>query len=119
MTKKSSFYVDSDLSTIIALKGDLKGNIALSMPQNTASNIASAMMMGMAPTEEMTKSAIGELSSMIAGMASTMLTSAGLTLQISPPAIVMKAADIDPQEALTIDFETPSGKIELNIGFSI
>ncbi|SNS11686.1 chemotaxis protein CheX [Anaerovirgula multivorans] len=119
--KKSKFYVDLDVSTVICLKGGIQGNMALSMPQDTAKQLASTMMMDMAVPviDDMVKSAIGELSSMIAGGASAMLTPLGVTLQISPPTVLLKPSDINPLETLAIDFETQSGKIEFNIGFAI
>jgi len=118
--KKSKLYVDLDVSAIICLKGGLQGNIALSMPQDTAKKLASTMMMGMAVSvvDDMAKSAIGELSSMIAGAAATMLSSLDISLQISPPTVLLVPSDINSLEALAIDFETPVGKIELNIGFT-
>lgn len=119
MTKKSKFYVDSDVSAVISLKNDIQGNMALSMPENTAKKLASTMMMGMSIStiDDMAKSAIGELSSMIAGTASTMLTSAGVALLISPPDILLGPSEINSQETLSINFETSSGPIEFNIGF--
>ncbi|MBB6218322.1 chemotaxis protein CheX [Anaerosolibacter carboniphilus] len=119
--KKDKLYVDLDISTVICLKGGIQGNMALSMPQDTAKKLASTMMMGMSISviDDMAKSAIGELSSMIAGAASTMFMSLGVTLQISPPIVLLEPSDINALEALAIDFETQSGKIELNIGFNI
>lgn len=119
--KKDKLYVDLDISTVICLKGGIQGNMALSMPQDTAKKLASTMMMGMSISviDDMAKSAIGELSSMIAGAASTMFISLGVTLQISPPIVLLEPSDINALEALAIDFETQSGKIELNIGFNI
>ncbi len=117
--KKGKLYVDSDVSTIILLNGGIQGNIALSMSQDTAKSLASAMMMGMdVPVfDEMARSAIGELSGMIAGTSSTMMASMGVSLQISPPMVILESCDINLHETLAVDFETKIGKIELNIGF--
>lgn len=117
--KKSKLYVDFDVSTIICLKGGIQGNIALSMSQDTAKKLVSTMMMGIniASIDDMATSAIGELSSMIAGTTSTMLISLGVSLQISPPIVVFGTNDINFLEALAIDFETQLGNIEFNIGF--
>ena len=117
--KKSKLYVDSEVSTIILLKGGIKGNIVLSMSQDTAKGLASAMMMGMSVSviDEIARSAIGELSGMIAGTSSTMLASLGVSLQISPPMVIFESCDINLHETLAVDFETQIGKIEFNIGF--
>ncbi|MDF2879121.1 MAG: inhibitor of methylation [Clostridia bacterium] len=120
MKKKVKLYVDLDVSTIIGIKGGVQGNIALSMSQDTAKKLASAMMMGMpvSAVDDMVKSAIGELSSMITGTASTMLSSSGILFQMSPPTVLLSPSDINALETLAIDFETPLGKIELNIGLT-
>lgn len=117
--KKSKLYVDSEVSTIIQLSGGIQGNIVLSMPQDTAKSLASAMMMGMSVTviDEMAKSAIGELSGMIAGTSSTMMVPLGVSLRISPPTVIFGAGEINAFETLAIEFETQIGKIEFNIGF--
>lgn len=119
--KKSKLYVDLDVSAVICLKGDTQGNIALAMSRDTAQKLASAMMADVTVTsiDDMVISAIGELSSMIAGTASTMLMPLGVALQISPPTVLLEPSDINSLETLAIDFETTSGKIEFNIGFSI
>lgn len=119
--KKSKLYVDLDVSAVICLKGGTQGNIALAMSRDTAQKLASAMMAGVTVTgiDDMVISAIGELSSMIAGTASTLLMPLGVALQISPPTVLLEPSDINSLETLAIDFETSSGKIEFNIGFSI
>ena len=119
--KKAKLYVDLDVSTVIGIKGGIQGNMALSMSQDTAKKLASTMMMGMqvAAVDDMAKSAIGELSSMIAGSAGTMLSSLDVPFQISPPVVLLVPSDINSFETLAIDFETQLGKIELNIGVAM
>jgi chemotaxis protein CheX len=121
INKKSKLHIDSAVSTVILLNGGLRGNIVLAMSEDTAKSLASTMMMGMpiSALDEMTKSAIGELSSMIVGSATTLLSALDISLQISPPIILLEPADVNPLETLAIDFETPVGKIELNIGFTV
>jgi len=117
--KKGKLYVDSEVSSLIQLDGGIRGNIALSMSQETAKGLASAMMIGMNITiiDEIAQSAIGELSGIIAGISSTMLNSQGVSLKISPPVVIFESCDVNLYETLAIDFETQLGKIEFNIGF--
>ncbi len=117
--KKANLYVDSEVSSLIQLDGGIQGNIVLSMSQDTAKSLASAMMMGMNVTviDEVAKSAIGELSGIIAGTSSTMLISLGVALKISPPMVIFEACSINAYETLAVDFETQLGKVEFNIGF--
>ena len=114
-------YLNLDLSTIVCFQGAVQGDIALSMPLGTAKSLASVMMMGMSITtiDDMAKSAIGELSSMIAGSSATKLSSFGLLTKINPPRVILENAEINSFETLAIDFETDLGKIELNIGLNI
>jgi chemotaxis protein CheX len=120
MKKKDKLYVDPGVSTIVTLRGGVQGNIALSMSQDTARNLASAMMMGMSVTvlDEIAKSAIGELAGMIAGAVSTKMVSLGVVLQISPPIVIFEYADVNLSDTIAIDYETQVGKIEFNIGIN-
>jgi chemotaxis protein CheX len=45
--KKNKMYLNLDLSTIVCFQGAVQGDIALSMPLDTAKKLASIMMMGM------------------------------------------------------------------------
>lgn len=121
MQKKNKLYLNLDLSTVVCFQGGVQGDIALSMPLDTAKSLASAMMMGMSVTtiDEVAKSAIGELSSMIAGTYATKLSSLGVSTKITPPRVILENAEINSYETLAIDFDTDLGKIELNIGLNI
>jgi chemotaxis protein CheX len=91
------------------------------MSVDTAKRLVSIMMMGMSITslDDMAKSAVGELSSMIAGSFTTKLSSFGLSTKINPPRVILENAEINNFETLAIDFETDLGNIELNIGLNI
>ncbi len=118
--KKDKMYLNLDVSTVVCFQGAVQGDIALSMPLDTAKRLAS-MMIGMSITsiDDMAKSAVGELSSMIAGSSATKLSSFGLSTKINPPRVILENAEINNFETLAIDFETDIGKIELNIGLLI
>ena len=122
--KKDYMSVDKDVTAIIGIIGELRGNIAYSMSEDTAKKIVSAMMMGM-PVEKMdvmSRSAIGELSNMIMGNASTMLSNSDINVDITPPSIVF-GKDIffiiSSVDTITVDLATPAGGIEVNIGLEI
>lgn len=119
--KKTKMYLNLDLSTIVCFQGAVQGDIALSMPLDTAKKLVSNMMMGMNITiiDDMAKSAVGELSSMIAGSSATKFSSFGLSTTVNPPKVILENAEINCYETLAIDFETDLGKIELNIGLQI
>lgn len=122
--KKDYMAVDKDVTAIIGIVGELRGNVAYSMSQDTARNIVSSMMMGM-PVEEMdaiSRSAIGELSNMITGNASILLSNNDINVDITPPSIVF-GSDIffiiSSVDTITVDLETPAGNIEVNIGLEL
>ncbi|WMJ89170.1 chemotaxis protein CheX [Anaerocolumna sp. MB42-C2] len=119
--KKNKMYLNLDLSTIVCFQGAVQGDIALSMPLDTAKKLASIMMMGMsvASIDDMAKSALGELSSMIAGSSATKLSSFGLLTKINPPNVILENAEINSFETIAIEYETDIGKIELNIGLNL
>lgn len=119
---KDTFVCKYNFTTIVGLSGCLKGNVALSMHSDTAKKIASAMMMGMEITEidEMSVSALGELTNMICGQALVEFSSP-LT-DLTPPTIIhgdnMKAI-ISQIETAVVEIISPVGNIELNLGIEM
>jgi chemotaxis protein CheX len=120
--KKSSLCIDLGINSVIGVVGSIKGKVAYSMTECTAKKIVSVMMMGM-PVEvidDMGKSAIGELANMITGQASATLSSNGYDINITPPVVIINdesASIVSNVETITVDIETPLGKVEVNIGF--
>lgn len=80
----------ADVLIVIGITGEFKGQFILNFKEDTALNIASAMMMGMpvSSLDEMASSAISELGNMIGGNAATMLYNAGKVIDITPPTIL-------------------------------
>lgn len=80
----------SGVICIVGIIGDLAGNVIFSMSEDGAKGIASNMMGGMEITEfdELTQSAISELSNMLAANASTGLSELGFTTDISTPTLM-------------------------------
>ncbi len=122
--KKDYMAVDKDVTAIIGIVGELRGNVAYSMSQDTAKNIVSSMMMGM-PVEELdevARSGIGELSNMVTGNASILLSENDVNVDITPPSIVF-GSDIyfiiSSVDTITVDLKTPAGEVEVNIGLEI
>ncbi|MCX7747658.1 MAG: chemotaxis protein CheX [Clostridia bacterium] len=124
IVKKESMHVDMDITSVIGLIGDVRGNIAYSLSQETAKAITSAMMMGMPVTQmdALARSAIGELTNMITGRALGILNSTNLFIDITPPSIIF-GNDIyfiiSSVQTITVDMLTPMGKIEINIGLEV
>lgn len=122
--KKETFTCRYNLTTIIGISGSIRGNIALSMPYDTAKKIASAMMMGMeiAEIDEISVSALGELTNMICGQAAIELSRHNLEAFVTPPTIIhgdnMKVI-ISQIETTAVELNSPLGSLELNIGLEL
>ncbi|MDD2484243.1 MAG: chemotaxis protein CheX [Eubacteriales bacterium] len=78
------------VACIVGIVGDLAGNVIYSMNEEVAKKIASYMMGGMEVTEfdEITQSAISELSNMLAANTCIWLSEIGKTLDISTPTLM-------------------------------
>lgn len=119
--QKESFVCKYNLTTVIGISGNVRGNMALSMPYDTARKIASAMMMGMEVSEidEISVSALGEMTNMICGQAVMGIQSPDLSVDITPPTIIhgekMKAI-ISQVETVVVEISSALGVLELNLG---
>ena len=112
--KDSPFKSDS-VVIIVGLTGKIRGQAMFSMNKKVALGIASAMMGGMPLTEldEMSKSAISELSNMILGNAATILYSKGVGIEITPPSLLMgDNLHITPNKMKTISIPLIFGEGE-------
>jgi chemotaxis protein CheX len=121
LEKKERMQVTLDVTAVVGLVGDIKGNVAYSLSQDTAKKLITAMTSGMTPVDEfdtLARSAIGELSNMTTGMASILLSKIGVNIDISPPSIIV-GEDIyfiiSSVQSIAVDINTPVGRIEVNI----
>lgn len=120
LAKREKLKTDNEVNIIIGLVGDLKGNVVLSLPETTAKNIASTMMGGM-PVPEldmMPKSALCELSNMVAGNSMSQLEQMGTKVDITPPMLINgknMITMISQVETLVISFKCDEGNLEMNI----
>ncbi len=88
---KDSPYRSDTVVVIVGLTGKIRGQAVFSMSTQVAMNIASCMMCGMPVTEldEISKSAISELTNMILGNTATILYNKGIGIEITPPSLLM------------------------------
>ncbi|MEN6462555.1 MAG: chemotaxis protein CheX [Syntrophomonas sp.] len=120
LNKREKLLTDKDVNIIIGLTGGLEGNVVLSMHESTARNIASIMMGGM-PVNEfdfIPRSALCELSNMVAGNSVSSLEQLGVLVNITPPTLINGSnlvAMISQVETLVIDFSGTPGNIEMNV----
>ncbi len=105
VTLKESPYISDNVLIIVGLTGKIRGQAVFSMTKKVALAIASSMMFGMPVTEldEISKSAISELTNMILGNAATILYSKGIGVEITPPSFLMgDNLQISPTKMKTI-----------------
>jgi chemotaxis protein CheX len=123
LSLKDKLVAGMDVTALIGLSKDLRGNVAYGMDQTTAQNIASMMMMG-TPVEEldgMAQSAIAEMANILASNAVIALEREGLSVNISPPALITgdKVVVVSRVKTLAIFIRTEAGPIEANIGLEM
>ncbi len=88
---KTSPYKSDTVAIIVGLTGQMRGQVIFTMNKSVAMYIASSMMGGMPVNEldEISKSAISELTNMILGNAATILYNKGIGIEITPPSLLM------------------------------
>jgi chemotaxis protein CheX len=119
---KKPEYEGQVVSIIVGITGELRGQVILTLDERTACDIASHMMMGMPVPElnDMSRSAVSELSNMILGNAATIFSTKGITVDITPPNLCvgsnMSFTVSDSKTiCVPIDREDGSSLMELNI----
>ena len=92
MAKKEWVYPENHTWIRIGMTGQLQGTVLFGLQKELALRIVSAMMGGFPIHEmdEMGKSAISELSNMISGNASTILSNRGVVVDITPPLLLLQ-----------------------------
>ncbi|HHV29188.1 chemotaxis protein CheX [Acetivibrio mesophilus] len=118
---KNSPYTSDNIVILVGLTGKIRGQAIFAMSKAVALTIASGMMGGMELTEldEISKSALSELTNMILGNTATILYNKGVGVEITPPSFLMgDNMQISPSKMKTICIPLLLGedkKIELDI----
>ncbi len=89
--EKTDFHLREMTYAIqVGVVGELKGQVILAMEEENAKDVASRMMFGMPVNEldEMSSSALNELSNMIMGNTATIFSTLGIIIDITPPLAV-------------------------------
>jgi chemotaxis protein CheX len=88
---KESPYKSDCIIIMVGLTGKMRGQAMFTMGTSVALEIASSMMGGMQLSEldEISKSAISELTNMILGNTATILYNKGIAVEITPPSFLM------------------------------
>jgi len=111
----------SGVACIVGILGDLTGNVIFSMSEEGAKGIASAMMGGMEVLEfdELTQSAISELSNMLAANSCIGLSEMGLNVDISTPTLMQGVFTLSCSYENCACFEMQVGGSRLDVYVSL
>lgn len=102
---KSAPYMGESILIIVGITGKMRGQTIFTMSKEVAFMIASAMMFGMPVDElnEISKSALSELTNMILGNTATLLYNKGIGIEITPPSLLFgENLQISPSKMKTI-----------------
>lgn len=88
-------YLCEEVSIVIGIIGEVTGNVIYNFKKQTACNIASKMMRGAIVEEldDISKSAISELTNMISGNVATVFSGKGINIDITTPKLFLYAKD--------------------------
>lgn len=117
---KEKKFIVSGVVLTLGIVGDKKGNVVYSIDMDGAKKIASTMMMGM-PVEElddMSKSALSELSNMLTANASINFSNDGINVDISVPTMMYgEEIEINLQKdnIVCIDFDVDGIVLSVNV----
>jgi chemotaxis protein CheX len=120
---KSSPVSGKDILTVVGITGEVRGYIYLGVPMSSAIRIASAMVGGIPLSEldPLVQSAISELSNMICGNALTLLSKEGISLDITPPSLILgKQIEVSAMKMRVLSIPiivTGTEELEMNIVF--
>lgn len=118
---KQTMFSNRDVTAVIGLTGNTKGNISYSFSQDSAKRFSSAMMMGM-PVEEIdedARSALAELSNLITGRGCKILSNNETYSDFTTPTFIIGKDMyflISMVKTLAINVETSAGEMQVNIG---
>jgi chemotaxis protein CheX len=112
-------FITNDITVIIALVGQVMGNVLYSMSSQTAVALASGMLGEKLETfDNLAQSGIAELGNVITGQASIKLSNAGYESTISPPTLVVgKGSTISTLDRprLIVPFNSDYGQIVIHL----
>nr|WP_317356886.1 chemotaxis protein CheX [uncultured Tyzzerella sp.] len=108
---------EDKLNITIGIFGDIKGKVNYSFDLNVALFIASKMMfMEVTALDDISKSAICELSNMISGAIATVFSNSGKFVDITTPVLDDNFSKCDVEKFISIPLELEPGKIfEINV----
>jgi chemotaxis protein CheX len=118
--EKEKLVIEKDVTAILGLIGNIKGNVAYSMTSNTAKEIISIMTRRIPEghMEQVTISALAELSNVITGKAAVMFSKENCKVDITPPSVIYGEnvyIIINKVKTTIINIATEVGDIQIHL----
>lgn len=112
----------SGVLIIVGIVGSVRGNVVYSFSMEDAKKIASTMMMGMpvAELDDMSKSALSELTNMLTANAATSFSNMDMMIDISTPTLLHGtnvSVKMSSEQVLCIQLIANDIPIDVNISF--
>ena len=122
LAMRPTLFTTHQCNILTGVTGSIHGQVIYGMTMATADKIASIMLGEPIRTfDQLAASAIAELGNMITGNASTLLTEAGFSCDITPPSIIrgtnLKMSTLDIP-ALVVPLCMEIGEIELTVSLT-
>lgn len=119
MSKDDFSVTGEPLFIMLGITGEISGQVCAVMGMNTAKDIASRMMMGMPVVEldAMARSALSELGNMMMGNAATLLFNNNISIDITPPTLLVGSAILSSTETAIIKVPLLYRDYELQLSF--
>jgi chemotaxis protein CheX len=119
LTMEEEGYRRKGLAAVVTFKGQIEGRIVLDMEPRAAAQVAGYLSGGeVDPAEPIVPETVCELANMVIGNAVTQLNDRGFQFKVYPPSALTEdqcAKAGQDSEATILCFETPAGKVHLNI----
>ena len=123
VTMEEGSYQRTGIAAQVVLSGEIEGRIILDMDAAAAGQAASdfSEITG-APTDEIIREIVCELTNMVIGNSVTQLNDRGFKFRVHPPELFM--LDVGPHgtldsETVLLRFELPKGAVYLNISVHV
>ncbi len=112
-------YRRKGVAALVAVKGDIEGRVIFDIDPPTAAKVATALTGTEVPeTDAMVSETVCELANLVIGNAVTSLNDQGFRFKIHPPEVHTSEEGLEGSEdveALVLHFDTPAGKVFMNI----
>lgn len=112
-------YLKKGMAATVVIHGDIEGRVIFDIEPSTATSVASALAGSeLQESDDLVRETVCELANLVIGNAVTTLNDQGFRFKIQPPEVHSSEQGMkstEDTEALVMVFETPAGKVFMNI----